>query len=66
VADDPERRSTQMPWLLRIWPLAIMAIAVTAALVLLAVLIDSEITAWRCLPSPVRWAPSAWPWPPCG
>ncbi len=43
MADDLEQRSTQMPWLLRIWPLAIMTIAVTAALVLLAVLIDSDI-----------------------
>jgi hypothetical protein len=31
-----------MPWPLRIWPLAVMAVAVTTAPVLLAVLIDSD------------------------
>jgi hypothetical protein len=33
-----------MPWPLRIWPLAVMAVAVTTALVLLAVLIDSDVS----------------------
>jgi hypothetical protein len=42
MADDPGQPSTQMPWPLRIWPLAVMAVAVTTALVLLAVLIDSD------------------------
>jgi hypothetical protein len=31
-----------MPWPLRIWPLAVMAVAVTTALVPLAVLTDSD------------------------
>jgi hypothetical protein len=44
MADDPGQPSTQMPWPLRIWPLAVMAVAVTTALVLLAVLIDSDVT----------------------
>jgi hypothetical protein len=37
MADDPGQPSTQVPWPLRIWPLAVMAVAVTTALVLLAV-----------------------------
>jgi hypothetical protein len=44
MADDPEPPSTQMPWPLRIWPVAITGIAGTVALVLLAVLIDSDVT----------------------
>jgi protein-S-isoprenylcysteine O-methyltransferase Ste14 len=44
MADDPRQPSTQMPWPLRIWPLAVMAVAVTTALVLLAVLIDSDVS----------------------
>jgi hypothetical protein len=49
MADDPGQPSTQMPWPLRIWPLAVMAVAVTTALVLLAVLIDSDVS--RVLPA---------------
>jgi hypothetical protein len=33
-----------MPWPLRIWPLAVMAVAATTALVLLVVLIDSDVS----------------------
>ena len=44
MADDPGQPSTQMPWPLRIWPLAVMAVALTAALVLLAVLIESDVS----------------------
>ncbi len=44
MADDPGQPSTQMPWPLRIWPLAVIAVAVTTALVLLAVLIDSDVS----------------------
>jgi len=44
MADDPGQPSTQMPWPLRIWPLAVMAVAVTTALVLRVALIDSDVS----------------------
>jgi hypothetical protein len=44
MADDPEDPSTRIPWPVRSWPLAIVGVAVTAALVLLAIFVDSDVT----------------------
>jgi hypothetical protein len=55
-----------MPWPLRIWPLAVMAVAVTTALVLLAVLIDSDVSRVALPAIAGAVAPSLWPWSPYG
>ena len=66
MREGQEQRSTQMPWPLRIRPLTITAGVATTALVLLAVLVPSDVTAWRYLPSPEPLAQLAWLWSPYG
>lgn len=44
MTNGQEQRSTQMPWLLRFWPLIIIGTLTLTGLVLLAVFIKSDVT----------------------
>ena len=44
MTEGQEQRSTEMPWLLKGWPLFIVLTLVTTGLVLLAVFVDSDVT----------------------